>query len=87
VSDSQKEAFLTAQFSAQQRHLRRLLSGFRTQIILSDEEPIGRLYVARETDEIKVLDITIFAGKQRRGIGTPIIKGLMQEAEGSGRAF
>ena len=80
-SDSQKEAFLTAQLSAQQRHYQDYYPGSEHKIILSDEEPIGRLYVARETDEIKILDITILPERRGAGIGTPIIKGLMQEAE------
>jgi len=45
------------------------------------EEPIGRLYVARETDEIKVLDITICRKAEALALGRLLLKGLMQEAE------
>lgn len=78
--DSQKEAFLRTQFLAQSQHYADYFSDSEHKIILSDEQPVGRLYVARETDGIQILDITILPESRGAGIGTPIIKELMQEA-------
>jgi GNAT superfamily N-acetyltransferase len=79
--DSQKEAFLRSQFSAQLRHYEDYYSDAEHKIIVADEQPVGRLYVARESDEIKILDITILPEHRGAGIGTPIIRELIQEAE------
>ena len=83
-SESQKEAFLRHQFTAQQEHYKNYYSDSEHQIIISDEQAVGRVYVAREDDEIKILDITILPEHRGVGTGTPIIKELMQEAETKG---
>ena len=83
-SENQKEAFLRHQFTAQQVHYKNYYPGAEHTIILSDEQSVGRLYVAREDDEINILDITILPENRGAGLGTPIIKELMQEAESQG---
>jgi RimJ/RimL family protein N-acetyltransferase len=82
--ESQKEDFLRHQFTAQQEHYKNYYRGSEHQIIISDEEAVGRIYVAREDDDIKILDITILPEKRGAGIGTPIIKELMLKAETEG---
>jgi RimJ/RimL family protein N-acetyltransferase len=84
-SDAQKEGFLRSQFAAQQLHYRTHNPGASHDIILLDEEAIGRLYVARRDAEIRILDITIMPEHRGKGIGAPLIKSLMDEAEGAGK--
>jgi GNAT superfamily N-acetyltransferase len=84
-SDAQKEGFLRSQFAAQQLHYRKHNPGATHDIILLDEEAIGRLYVARREAEIRILDITILSEHRNKGIGTPLIKSLMDEAERAGK--
>lgn len=84
-SDAQREVFLKMQFAAQQRHYQGYYPGALHQIILLGEQPIGRLYVDRQEQEIRILDITILPAHRGRGIGTPIISQLMHEAKSTNR--
>jgi RimJ/RimL family protein N-acetyltransferase len=79
-SDAQREAFIRMQFAAQQDHYRTHNPGATHDIIVLDEEAIGRLYVARREGEIRILDITILPEHRNKGIGTPLVKDLMAEA-------
>src|SRR6185369_13792646 len=54
----QQLAFIKAQFSAQQDHYSKKYPTANHDIILSDDRPVGRLYVARLEDEIRIVDIT-----------------------------
>ena len=77
---AQREAFLKMQFSAQQTHYRTYYTGTSHDIILSDADMVGRLYVAREESEIRILDITILPEHRNKGLGTPLIIDLIAEA-------
>jgi ribosomal protein S18 acetylase RimI-like enzyme len=75
-----KQAFLQMQFSAQQNHYRAYFPDARHDVILSEERPVGRLYVDRRATEIRILDIAILPEARGRGIGTQILQDLMKEA-------
>lgn len=84
-SDSQREAFLRMQLAAQHAHYRQHNPTATYDLILLDGEAIGRLYVARREEEIRILDITILHAHRNRGTGTSLIKGLMEEAAQAGK--
>jgi RimJ/RimL family protein N-acetyltransferase len=84
-SEAQRKAFLRLQFEAQQLHYRTHNPSATHDIILLNQRPIGRLYVARREREIRILDITILPEHRNQGLGTPIIKSLMKEAAGAGK--
>ena len=50
-----------------------------------DGEPAGRLYVARWEDEIRVMDIALLPEHRGAGIGTRLLRDLLDEAEASGK--
>jgi RimJ/RimL family protein N-acetyltransferase len=77
---AQREAFLKLQFTAQQQHYNDYFPDSDHSIIELDGEPVGRLYVARTDEEIRLLDITILPRYRGAGLGTPIIEGVMAEA-------
>jgi GNAT superfamily N-acetyltransferase len=79
-TNAQREAFVRMQFAAQQDHYRSHNPQATHDLILLDDQPIGRLYVARRAREIRILDITILPEYRNRGVGTPLIKNLMSEA-------
>ena len=79
-TDAQKEAFLRMQFTAQTNHYRDYYSGSEHNVILLDNVPVGRVQVTREEDRIEILDITILEQYRGQGIGTPIIKEIMDRA-------
>jgi GNAT superfamily N-acetyltransferase len=79
-SEAQRQAFIKMQFDAQQLHYRTHNPNATHDIILLDNHPVGRLYVARREDEVRILDITVLPEYRNRGIGTPLIEELMREA-------
>jgi GNAT superfamily N-acetyltransferase len=79
----QQEAFVKMQFVAQQEHYKKLQPDANHDIILSNGRPVGRLYVARTEDKIEIMDITLLPPERNSGIGSSLIKGLMDEASPS----
>lgn|SRR5262249_39569646 len=84
-SEEQREAFLRFQFDAQDSHYRAKFPDASYQIILSEDQPVGRLYVSREADEIRILDITVLPEHRAQGIGTSLLRRLLSEADESRR--
>ena len=85
LNAAQKEAFLDMQFRAQQQDYRGRFPDAEHSVILHGEDRVGRLYVARSDDEVRVLDITVLPEHRNRGIGTGLIKDLGREASQSRR--
>ena len=81
----QQQAFVRAQFAAQQDYYGKKYPGASHDIILSDDRPVGRLYVARLDQEIRIVDITLLPGERNAGIGSYLIKQLLEEANRSKR--
>jgi ribosomal protein S18 acetylase RimI-like enzyme len=83
-SQEQREAFIKMQFDAQQLHYKTHNPNATHEIILLDTHAIGRLYVARRDQEIRILDLTILPEHRNRGIGTSLLKKLMTESISAG---
>lgn len=79
-SEEQKQAFLTAQFNAQQQHYKKTYPDARHDIVLVDGDPAGRLYVAALTTEIRMVDLTLLPAYRNRGIGSRLLNDLKKEA-------
>jgi ribosomal protein S18 acetylase RimI-like enzyme len=86
-AEGAREAFLEHQFSAQDRHYRANYPGATFDVIEVDGEPAGRLYVHRGPAEIRIMDIALAPAFRGRGIGTGLLRELMEEAAGSGRSL
>ncbi|HXG95060.1 MAG TPA: GNAT family N-acetyltransferase [Blastocatellia bacterium] len=84
-SEEQRNAFIKMQFNAQQIHYREYYPSGEQFIILADGNAVGRLYVAEIEKEIRILDITVLPERRSAGIGTPIIRELMNEATRIGK--
>lgn len=83
--DAQRHLFLKMQFAAQQQHYSTRYPAAEHLIILSKAVPVGRLYVARSGEEIRILDIALLPEHRNRGTGSSIIKNLMDESAKSGK--
>jgi ribosomal protein S18 acetylase RimI-like enzyme len=83
--ESQREAFLRLQFAAQQQHYQSHYPEAEHKLILLDRHNIGRVYVARRTDEIRILDIALLPAHRNSGIGTSMIEALQSEASKEGK--
>ena len=84
-SDEEKLAFLSQQFQAQHRHYQQHFAGAQFDLILLGDQPIGRLYVDRRADEIRIVDIALVPECRGRGIGGNIMRDLLLEAEAAGK--
>jgi RimJ/RimL family protein N-acetyltransferase len=77
---AQRAAFVRFQFAAQQHFYQTEYPRAEHQIILAGDQAVGRLYVDHREEEIRILDLTLLTAERGRGIGTPLIKQLMDEA-------
>lgn len=83
-SSAEKAAFLRSQFDAQAQHYQEHFSGASFDVILRDGEPVGRMYVERRPDEIRIIDIALLPRARERGIGTQILGDILAEAGQAG---
>jgi ribosomal protein S18 acetylase RimI-like enzyme len=80
-----REAFVEQQFAAQDAHYRANYPGACLDVIEVDGVAAGRLYVHRGPSDIRIMDIALAPGFRGRGIGTALLRRLMDEADASGR--
>ena len=81
---AQKDAFVRMQFTAQQLHYSQQYSKAEHLMVLLDGLSIGRLYIANIETEFRIIDITILPDYRSAGLGTQILKELMDEAKSMG---
>ena len=83
-SDEQKAAFLEQQFTAQSAHYAAHFADASFDVVLVDGDPAGRLIVARREDVLKVIDIALLPEHRGRGLGTRLLRPLLDEASERG---
>ncbi|MGH2876210.1 MAG: GNAT family N-acetyltransferase [Solirubrobacteraceae bacterium] len=79
------DVFARMQFDLQERGYRAAHPAAAFLVVLLDDRPSGRLYVDRTPAEIHVLEIALLPEHRGRGIGTELLRGLIDEARQSGR--
>jgi ribosomal protein S18 acetylase RimI-like enzyme len=79
-TDEQKSAFLAQQFAAQSSHYAIHYADASYDVVLVDGEPAGRLIVDRGTVEMVIVDIALLPELRGRGIGTRLLRPLLEEA-------
>ena len=79
-SPQQKSEFLTMQFEAQDHYYREQFPACEFCVIESAGEPIGRLYLDRRTDELRIVDIALLPQHRGRGIGAKLLRDILEEA-------
>jgi len=85
-SEEQRQEFVAMQFAAQQKHYVAEYPNASHDIILADDRAVGRLYVARLDEDIRIIDITILTKERNRGIGTYLIGKVLEEAASTTRS-
>ncbi|MHA7869842.1 MAG: GNAT family N-acetyltransferase [Salipiger thiooxidans] len=80
--EDEKRDFLRRQFDAQDLHYTRVFPKAVRRIICLDDIDIGRLYVDRRDDEMHIIELSLLPAFQGRGIGTDILRSLLNEAHG-----
>ena len=79
LADS-KLAFLSDQFALQHRHYDRFYPHTDFGIITMQDNPIGRLYLDRRPDELRIVDILLAEPYRNQGIGGAFLTSIMAEA-------
>ena len=78
--DAEKESFLKMQFDAQHSHYQQHFPNASYQIIERKGEPIGRLYLDRRPDELRIIDIALLSEQRGTGIGGALMRQVLDEA-------
>jgi RimJ/RimL family protein N-acetyltransferase len=74
------DQIMQMQFQAQTVSYRAQFPGARFDIIELDGTPIGRIVVDRPLGMVHIVDQAVIPAERNRGIGTAIMKALMDEA-------
>lgn len=89
-NQAQQEAFLRMQYTAQRRWYDMACAGAEHRLILEkkgeDAQPIGRILVLRAKGAIELIDIALLLEHRNRGIGTALVRELIEEARQSNAA-
>jgi GNAT superfamily N-acetyltransferase len=83
-SEAQTQAFLQEQFRVQHAYYHRTWPAANYSVVLLDGQPVGRLYVDRRDDELRVLDLALLPSHRGQGIGGGLLAEILAEARGRG---
>ena len=83
----QRELFIKWQFDLQRREYDVRFPDAEYKVILVDDQPAGRIWIGRDREQIRLLDIALLSQFQNRGVGTLLLRRLMDESNRSGKAL
>ncbi|MEO6217463.1 MAG: GNAT family N-acetyltransferase [Sphingomonas sp.] len=81
----QKGGFIAHQFNAQRIHYRGQIAGCAFDVIEKQGVPIGRLYLQERESRLHIVDIALMPEWCGKGLGSIILKGLIETAGGKGK--
>ena len=85
-SPEEKGIFLQSQFEAQHSYYLEYYPESRFDVIEQAGVAIGRLYVARRPDDIRIIDIALLPEQRGRGLGGRMLQALLDEAATTGKS-
>ncbi len=81
-TEQQLEDFLQMQFVLQHnQYMKNYRNASFDLIMIHDSTPVGRLYVNRMEDDIRIIDIAILPEYRNQGIGRSIMHDIIQASE------
>ena len=83
--DGQQEAFLKWQFAMQRREYDTRFPDAEYNVIVIDDRPAGRIWIGRDDQQIRLLDIALLPEFQNRGAGTLLVRRLIDESNRAGK--
>lgn len=84
-NDGQKAMFLAMQFSMQHQYYQQNYEDVEFLVVLSGNQPIGRLYIARWPEEIRIVDLALLPEFRNVGFGSKILEDVLCEAKSAGK--
>jgi ribosomal protein S18 acetylase RimI-like enzyme len=86
-AEGQKEMFLRWQFDLQRREYDGRFPDAAYNVILVDQQPAGRIWVGSDDEQIRLLDIALLPEFQNRGVGTSLLRRLIDQAAQAGKVL
>jgi ribosomal protein S18 acetylase RimI-like enzyme len=83
--DAQKLAFCRAQYDAQKAEYEARYPEAEYDLVLLGGRTAGRIWIGRDDEEIRLLDIALLPEAQRQGVGAALVGALVDEARSSGK--
>lgn len=77
--DAAKEGFVSMQLAAQRAQQQRQHPQARSEVVLVDGVPAGRLVVDRAADHVHLVDIALLPAYRGRGVGGQLLTELLAE--------
>ena len=84
-TDEQKLAFCRQQYDAQKQDYDEHNPGNEYDLVLLDGKTAGRFWVSRTDEEVRLLDLAILPWARGRGIGTALVRSLIEDGRASGK--
>ena len=81
----QKLAFCRQQYEAQKAEYDSRYPEAQYDVILLDGRTAGRLWIGRDEEQIRLLDIAVLPWARGQGIGTAVVGSLIEEARAAGK--
>src|ERR1044071_4772426 len=86
-AEGQKEIFLRWQLDLQRSEYSSRFPDAAYDVIVVDGSPAGRIWVGTDDEQIRLLDIALLPEFQNRGIGTALLRRLIDQATQAGKAL
>ena len=86
-AEGQKEMFVRWQFDLQRREYDTRFPDAAYHVIWIDDRPAGRIWVGSDDEQIRLLDIGLLPEFQNRGVGTALLRRLMEQAANERKAL
>jgi ribosomal protein S18 acetylase RimI-like enzyme len=84
-NDAQREWFVGMQFDLQARAFAQAYPEAQHEVVLCAGQPVGRLIVDRSSDAIRLVDIALLPDHRNAGIGSELLRRLLDEAAAAGK--
>lgn len=82
--EESKGAFLADQFRLQHEYYTQHYGDAEFLLILRGEDPIGRVYLQRQAQEIRIMEISLLDEERGKGLGGAIIRTVLDAAKRDG---
>jgi GNAT superfamily N-acetyltransferase len=79
-AEGQQEQFVRWQYGLQRREYESRFPDADYRVIVINDRPAGRIWVGSDDEQIRLLDIAIMPEFQNRGVGTLLLRRLIDEA-------